>query len=93
MCDVVDVTVGRRLKARRRLLGITQKELAGYCGVTFQQVQKYECAVSRVSATMLWRLACVLDVDISYFFSGIARQEPAEFDRGALSQSGASPTF
>lgn len=88
MCDVVDVTVGRRLKARRRLLGITQKELASYCGVTFQQVQKYESAVSRISATTLWKLACVLDVDISYFFSGIARDQPVEFDRELVGRAG-----
>jgi transcriptional regulator with XRE-family HTH domain len=92
MCDPVDVTVGRRLKARRRLLGITQKGLANYCGVTFQQIQKYECAVSRVSATMLWRLACVLDVEVSYFFTGITRDRTAPAGRDMISQGG-GPAF
>jgi transcriptional regulator with XRE-family HTH domain len=75
MNDGVDVVVGRRLKARRRLLGITQQGLGDACGVTFQQIQKYEGAVSRVSAHMLWKLACALEVDVGYFFSGLARSE------------------
>lgn len=75
MNEGVDVVVGRRLKARRRLLGITQQALGSSCGVTFQQIQKYEGAVSRVSAHMLWKLACALEVDVGYFFSGLARDE------------------
>jgi transcriptional regulator with XRE-family HTH domain len=74
MSDGVDIVVGKRLKARRRLLGMTQKGLGASCGVTFQQIQKYECAVSRLSAAMLWKLACALDVDISYFFTGLVRE-------------------
>jgi transcriptional regulator with XRE-family HTH domain len=77
MNNGVDVVVGRRLKARRRLLGITQQGLGDACGVTFQQIQKYEGAVSRVSAHMLWKLACALEVDVGYFFSGLMRDELA----------------
>ena len=75
MNDGVDVVVGRRLKARRRLLGITQQALGESCGVTFQQIQKYEGAVSRVSAHMLWKLACALEVDVGYFFAGLTHDE------------------
>jgi transcriptional regulator with XRE-family HTH domain len=75
MNEGVDVVVGRRLKARRRLLGITQQGLGDACGVTFQQIQKYEGAVSRVSAHMLWKLACALEVDVGYFFAGLARDD------------------
>jgi transcriptional regulator with XRE-family HTH domain len=83
MNNGVDVVVGRRLKARRRLLGITQQGLGDACGVTFQQIQKYEGAVSRVSAHMLWKLACALEVDVGYFFSGLVRDElTAEGPRG-----------
>jgi transcriptional regulator with XRE-family HTH domain len=81
MSDGVDIVVGRRLKARRRLLGMTQKGLGARCGVTFQQIQKYECAVSRLSAAMLWKLACALEVDISYFFSGLTREGEAAAER------------
>jgi transcriptional regulator with XRE-family HTH domain len=75
MQDGVDVVVGRRLKARRRLLGITQQGLGAACGVTFQQIQKYEGAVSRISAHMLWKLACALEVEVGYFFAGLARDD------------------
>jgi transcriptional regulator with XRE-family HTH domain len=73
MDDVVGVLVGRRLRTRRRLLGLTQQRLAAACGVTFQQVQKYECACCRISVAMLWKLACALEVDIGYFFAGLPR--------------------
>lgn len=83
MSDWVDVIVGRRLKARRRLLGLSQQRVAGACGVTFQQIQKYECASCRLSANMLWKLACALDVDISYFFEGMSRNEFGADGRGS----------
>jgi transcriptional regulator with XRE-family HTH domain len=78
MRDDVGVMVGRRLKARRRLLGISQQTLADSCGVTFQQIHKYEAAVCRLSATMLWKLACALDVEISYFFAGLGQETANE---------------
>jgi transcriptional regulator with XRE-family HTH domain len=83
MSDLVDVTVGRRLRRRRRLLGMTQPELAAACGVSFQQVQKYECAHTRMSVAMLWKLACALEVDVCYFFAGLPQDVDAE-DSDAL---------
>jgi transcriptional regulator with XRE-family HTH domain len=77
MSDSIDVIVGRRLRTRRRLLGVTQMELARACGVTFQQIQKYESASRRLSANMLYKLACALDVEIGYFFVGLPRDEQA----------------
>jgi transcriptional regulator with XRE-family HTH domain len=64
--------VGRRMRRRRRLLGLTQQEVAQACGVSFQQIQKYESAYNRMSVAMLWKLACALEVDVSYFFAGVA---------------------
>ncbi len=64
----VEVLIGRRLRRRRRLFGLTQAQLGALCGVRFQQVQKYETATNRVSALMLWKLAEALDVSVSYFF-------------------------
>jgi transcriptional regulator with XRE-family HTH domain len=82
MCDAVSemvgVLVGRRLRTRRRLLGKTQQQLAAACGVTFQQVQKYECASCRLSVAMLWKLACALEIDIGYFFADLPRDLEAE---------------
>ena len=64
----VDRHVGKRLKLRRTLVGITQGKLAEALGLTFQQVQKYERGANRVSASKLFQLAQVLDVPIQYFF-------------------------
>jgi transcriptional regulator with XRE-family HTH domain len=73
--DEIDTHLGRRLRRRRRLLGLTQQELAHACGVRFQQIQKYECAANRMSAARLWQLAEVLEVPVSYFYEGLIRDE------------------
>lgn len=74
MIDEVDFMVGRQLRRRRRLMGLTQQELGAACGISFQQVQKYECANNRMSVATLWRFACALEVDIGYFFAGAPRR-------------------
>ncbi|HEY2357889.1 MAG TPA: helix-turn-helix transcriptional regulator [Phenylobacterium sp.] len=71
MMDVIDIHLGRRLRRRRRILGLTQQQLASACGVRFQQIQKYECAANRMSASRLWQLAEVLEVPVSYFYEGL----------------------
>ncbi|MDE2485772.1 MAG: helix-turn-helix transcriptional regulator [Alphaproteobacteria bacterium] len=75
MADDIDVHLGRRLRRRRRLLGLTQQELAEACGVRFQQIQKYECAANRMSAARLWQLAQALEAPVSYFFDGFAEAQ------------------
>jgi transcriptional regulator with XRE-family HTH domain len=64
----VDIHVGKRIKARRLLLGMNQGALAGALGLTFQQVQKYERGANRVSASRLSAMAEILNAPISYFF-------------------------
>lgn len=72
----VDVHVGRRLRARRRLLGLTQETLAKAVDIRFQQIQKYESGANRISASRLWSLAKALDVPVSYFFDGMNGSDP-----------------
>ncbi len=74
MMDLIDIHLGRRLRRRRRILGLTQQQLAGACGVRFQQIQKYECAANRMSAARLWQLAEVLEVPVSYFYEGLGQE-------------------
>jgi DNA-binding XRE family transcriptional regulator len=64
--------IGRRIRRRRRMLGFTQAQLAAVAGVTFQQIQKYECGIHRISAVRLWQLAQALSAPVGYFFEGIA---------------------
>lgn len=68
----VDVHVGKMIRQRRWVIGLTQTDLANACGIKFQQVQKYETGMNRVSASRLWDIAAALDVPISFFFEGIA---------------------
>ena len=76
MTNDINVHLGKRLRGRRRLLGLSQKHLASAVGVRFQQIQKYECAANRMSAVRLWQLSKALDVPLSYFFDGFA--DPVE---------------
>ena len=67
----VDVHVGKRIRHRRWLVGMTQQQLAESVGIKFQQIQKYETGANRVSASRLWDIADALDVEVSFFFEGL----------------------
>ena len=69
--DIVDKHVGKQLRSRRALLGLSQEKLAEYVGVTFQQVQKYERGTNRVSASRLFSFSKILGVSIDYFYEGL----------------------
>lgn len=67
----VDVHVGKRIRHRRWMIGMTQQQLAEKVGIKFQQIQKYETGMNRVSASRLWDIASAVDVPISFFFEGL----------------------
>ena len=73
----VDIHLGRRLRSRRRLLGLSQSDLGLVIGVRFQQIQKYECGGNRMSASRLWELADVLGVSVDYFYDGLGAKPSA----------------
>ena len=64
----IDMHVGKRVRLRRTLLGMSQEQLGAELNVTFQQVQKYERCANRISASRLREISQILDVPISYFF-------------------------
>lgn len=69
----IDAHLGRSLRIRRRLVGMSQRQLAEACGsCTQQQIQKYESGVA-MQATTLWRFARALGVPVDYFYEGLAR--------------------
>jgi transcriptional regulator with XRE-family HTH domain len=76
MANDIDLHLGKRLRRRRRLLGLTQQQLAGAVGVRFQQIQKYECGANRISAARLWQLSEALEVPIGYFYDGLSDKAP-----------------
>ena len=85
----VDVHVGKRIRHRRWLAGVTQQQLAERVGIKFQQIQKYETGANRVSASRLWDIAEALDVDVSFFFEGLEQERDTE---KATSASSAAPS-
>ncbi|MBV7397109.1 helix-turn-helix domain-containing protein [Mameliella sediminis] len=78
MAHPVDVHVGKRIRHRRWLVGMTQQQLAERVGIKFQQIQKYETGANRVSASRLWDIADALDVPVSFFFEGIESENAGE---------------
>lgn len=71
MKHIVDVHVGKRIRHRRWMIGMTQQQLAEKVGIKFQQIQKYETGMNRVSASRLWDIARTVDVPVSFFFEGL----------------------
>jgi transcriptional regulator with XRE-family HTH domain len=67
----IDRHVGLRIRMRRKELGVSQEKLADCIGLTFQQVQKYERAANRVSASKLWEMARALHTSVNYFYEGL----------------------
>ena len=86
MAHPVDEHVGKRLRQRRWLVGMTQQQLAQHVGIKFQQIQKYETGANRVSASRLWDIASTLDVSINFFFDGL------QAEKGVKIQSDAMPS-
>lgn len=64
----VDQHVGRRVRMRRVLVGMSQERLGDALGLTFQQVQKYEKGTNRIGASRLQQIAGALDVSPAFFF-------------------------
>jgi transcriptional regulator with XRE-family HTH domain len=87
MANPIDLYVGKRLRQRRRLLGLTQQKLADEVNIRFQQIQKYESGANRISASRLWSLAKALDVPVTFFFDGLNGDEPESVGNGAANGS------
>ena len=78
MKHVVDVHVGQRIRHRRWTIGMTQQQLADAVGIKFQQIQKYETGMNRVSASRLWDISRAMEVPITFFFDGLGDDGPSE---------------
>ena len=71
----LDSFTGARLRIRRLMLGMSQEALSEKLSLTFQQTQKYEKGINRVSASRLYELAQALDVPVQYYFEGISAED------------------
>ena len=77
----VDVHVGRRIRLRRTLLGMSQEKLGTAVKLTFQQIQKYESGANRVGSSRLYEISQILDVPVAFFFEEMS-PETAEVPPG-----------
>jgi transcriptional regulator with XRE-family HTH domain len=68
--DPIDVLVGNNVRILRHEKRLSQSDLAGRLGITFQQIQKYEKGINRIGSGRLARLSQVLGVSVSRFFQG-----------------------
>lgn len=82
MAHPVDLYVGARLRIRRKVLGLSQTQLADALGITFQQIQKYERGANRISASKLYEAARLLQSPVSYFFEGLDETAFGDQDDG-----------
>ncbi len=81
--NFIDILIGKRIRHRRISMGLSQKELGSYLGVSFQQIQKYEKGFNRVSAGCLLKIAQKLDVPISFFYTDIVTKEDVSVEKNA----------
>ena len=72
----IDHHIATRLRERRVMLGLTQQQVAGMLGITYQQAHKYETGANRISAGRLHAIARALGVEPGYFYEGLGSGEP-----------------
>jgi len=78
----IDAHVGKRLRLRRTMLGLSQEAAAKAVGITFQQVQKYEKGANAMNASRLYEFARFMHVPVAYFFEGLEAGAAAEGTQG-----------
>jgi len=79
----IDTHVGGRIRARRGLLGMSQKDLGEKVALTFQQIQKYERGANRIGSGRLFEFSRILGVPISYFFDEMTAELKSYADKGS----------
>jgi len=68
---------------QRMAIGMSQEKLGEACGITFQQIQKYEKGMNRMGASRLHQIARILQVPVEFFYEGA----PAEAGSGGLTSA------
>ena len=86
----IDVVIGKRLRALRNALKISQGKLGEDVGISFQQVQKYERGSNRISASRLYTIAKALGVDVNVFYEDFLGDASGDGAAGGLAEAGAS---
>lgn len=72
----IEKSIGVAIRKRRTELGLTQEQLAKKLGLSYQQIQKYETGLNRITAGRLLLISKILFTDLDYFFKGAGTQFP-----------------
>lgn len=91
VANKIDAHVGRRVRLRRTMMGLSQEKLGQHLGLTFQQVQKYERGLNRIGASRLFDIAQTLDVPVGFFFDDMPEEVAALAHRQQHDQDGGHP--
>lgn len=86
----VDSHVGKRLKLRRTMMGLSQEAVAKAVGITFQQVQKYEKGVNAMNARRLVEFSSFMNVPVAYFFEGLETAVPTGSTASGFAETAAT---
>ncbi|GAA5108665.1 helix-turn-helix transcriptional regulator [Bartonella jaculi] len=83
-----DISIGKKIRLQRTMLGMSQKQLGNQLGVTFQQIQKYEKGLNRIGAGRLKEIADILNVPIAFFYSDLSIKKRSSYhdDEGISSK-------
>ncbi len=71
--SIIDRYIGKRIRIRRSLMGLSQAALGERLNITFQQIQKYEKGKNRVAASRLYEISRILEVPFEYFFIDVEK--------------------
>src|SRR5215470_6275182 len=83
----IDHHVGSRVRMRRKMLAMSQEQLADALGITYQQVQKNEAGINRIAASRLQQISHILQVPVAFFFEGAPNAAAPHGSNGALSMA------
>lgn len=72
--DPVAAHIGKRMRERREVLGLTSDDVARRVGMSLQQAEECEKGLRTVSGQDLWRFCQVLEVEPNYFFLGLQKK-------------------
>ena len=84
LLDEVEKNIGRQIRMLRISEKISQKELAQKMGITYQQIQKYENGLNRISVTRLWQFCKIFEISPDYLFEGVLGKDKVSNGKNQL---------
>ncbi|UTW54447.1 helix-turn-helix domain-containing protein [Kordiimonas sp. SCSIO 12610] len=85
--DMIDQHVGKKLREHRRMLDMSQQDVSDLLSISYQQIQKYESGVNRISAGRLYTLAQIMQIPVSKFYEGLQEHPYTDAENSQYSSS------